>query len=91
MRSVADDLRDELQEEVLRLPAADAACLQPDLWADLRSRGVAVEIPIRCLVIVRDHCKPPRAGSLFQFFKKSLTNPWSSSSLTSSIEKSLWE
>ena len=28
----------------LDLLAADAACLEPDLWADLRSRGVAVEI-----------------------------------------------
>ncbi|MFL6198266.1 MAG: hypothetical protein ACJ76J_03735, partial [Thermoanaerobaculia bacterium] len=28
----------------LDLFAADAACLKPDLWADLRSRGVAVEI-----------------------------------------------
>jgi hypothetical protein len=28
----------------LDLFAADASCLSPDLWADLRSRGVAVEI-----------------------------------------------
>lgn len=28
----------------LDLFAADAACLKPDLWADLRSRGVAMDI-----------------------------------------------
>jgi hypothetical protein len=28
----------------LDLFAADSACLRPDLWADLQSRGVAVQI-----------------------------------------------
>jgi hypothetical protein len=28
----------------LDLLVADASCLRPDLWSDLRSRGVAVEV-----------------------------------------------
>jgi hypothetical protein len=28
----------------LDLFAADASCLRPDLWADLQSRGVAVQV-----------------------------------------------